>query len=60
LISSQLSFADVLPMYPDFIKKDEKTGKEVVEYPNQHFVMWGDSPLSGDQMRDVRFGCSQR
>ncbi|KAF7633399.1 Glutaredoxin domain-containing protein [Meloidogyne graminicola] len=54
LVRPELSFTDIVQLYPEQVKKDAKTGKEVTEHLNKYFVMWGDTKLDNGQMRDVR------
>jgi len=49
-----LSFSDAVELYPKHVSKDAKTGKEVTDWLNKYFVMWGDTKLGDGQMRDVR------
>ncbi|KAL7069999.1 hypothetical protein ACQ4LE_011175 [Meloidogyne hapla] len=54
LVRPELSFSDAVELYPKHVKKDEKTGKEVTDFLNKYFVMWGETKLDDGQMRDVR------
>ncbi|CAK5089791.1 unnamed protein product [Meloidogyne enterolobii] len=54
LVKPELSFSDAVELYPKHVSKDAKTGKEVTDWLNKYFVMWGDTKLDDGQMRDVR------
>ena len=49
-----MTFSDAVELYPKHVSKDAKTGKEVTDWLNKYFVMWGDTKLDDGQMRDVR------